>query len=141
MERLVYLDVPLYNYVLDRAGSIMNEKAGERRFRDELPFWREQIAWFASCGMEEIAKRAAFYFYRRLLFYDLEFRADPSTMPYAKRLETEMLAEKDRVLMLLKEPFASRGDRVRMRLFLASPALYAKVSGLYENTVVKWKNR
>lgn len=141
MERLVYLDVPLYNYVLDRAGSIMNEKAGERRFRDELPFWREQIAWFASCGMEEIAKRAAFYFYRRLLFYDLEFRADPSMMSYAKRLETEVLAEKDRVLMLLKEPFASRGDRVRMRLFLASPALYAKVSGLYENTVVKWKNR
>ncbi len=140
MERLVYLDMPLYNYVLDRAGSIMNEKAGERRFRDELPFWREQIAWFEDCGLEEIARRAAYYFYRRLLFYDLEFRADPAMSAYAGRLEKEMLAEKDRILTLLKEPFSTRGDRVRMRLFLASPAVYARVSGLYDRTVVKWKN-
>ncbi len=140
MERLVYLDMPLYNYVLDRAGSIMNEKAGERRFRDELPFWREQIAWFEDCGLEEIARRAAYYFYRRLLFYDLEFRADPAMSAYAGRLEKEMLAEKDRILTLLKEPFSTRGDRVRMRLFLASPAVYARVSGLYDRTVVRWKN-
>lgn len=141
MERLVYLDIPLYNYVLDRTGSIMNEKAGERRFRDELPFWREQIDWFKSCGMEEIAKRAAYYFYRRLLFYDLEFRADSAMRDYAGRLEKQMLAEKEQILNLLKEPFSSRGDRVRMRLFLASPAVYARVAGLYERTVVRWRNR
>ncbi len=141
MERLVYLDTPLYNYVLDRAGSIMNEKLGERRFRDELPFWREQIDWFASCGMEEIARRAAYYFYRRLLFYDLEFRADPAMADYAERLEKEIRAEKEQVLALLHEPFASRGDKVRIRLFLTSPAAYARISGLYDRTIVRWRNR
>lgn len=51
MERLAYLDKAYYNYVLDREGSIMNEKAGERRIKDEIPFWREQIAYIREAGM------------------------------------------------------------------------------------------
>ena len=40
-DRGVYIDKCFYNYVLDRDGSIMNVKRGERMFNDELPFWRE----------------------------------------------------------------------------------------------------
>ena len=141
MRRLIYLDTPLYNYVQNRAGSIMNERLGERRFRDELPFWRAQTAWFAQQGLDEIAKRSAVSFYRRMLFYDLEFREKEELRPYAARLEKELLPERDKVRALLREPFVSRGDRARIGLFFRSPALYAAFSRLYEKTVVRWKNR
>lgn len=62
MERLVYLDEAYYNYVLDREGSIMNEKAGERRLKDEIPFWQEQIAYFREAGMPDLSDKAAYHF-------------------------------------------------------------------------------
>ncbi len=65
MERLAYLDKAYYNYVLDREGSIMNEKAGERRIKDEIPFWREQIAYIREAGMPALSDKAAYHFYRR----------------------------------------------------------------------------
>ena len=79
MERLVYLDEAYYNYVLDREGSIMNEKAGERRLKDEIPFWQEQIAYFREAGMPDLSDKAAYHFYRRLLFYYIDFMENKKT--------------------------------------------------------------
>ena len=86
MERLAYLDKAYYNYVLDREGSIMNEKAGERRIKDEIPFWREQIAYIREAGMPALSDKAAYHFYRRMLFYYIDFMENRKTKEFAQEI-------------------------------------------------------
>ena len=40
-DKCVFLDTPYYNYMVDRQTSIMNSQVHERRFQDEIPFWKE----------------------------------------------------------------------------------------------------
>ena len=132
---------PFYNYVTNRSGSIMNEKAGERRFRDEFPFFEEQIALLQASGYPEISLKAEYYFYRRLLFYDLDFRRSAGCKAYAKRLEEKMQAKKERILAVMEQaPCATKGDLARMRLFLKSPKALDDLDALYTKTIVKAKH-
>ena len=132
---------PFYNYVTNRSGSIMNEKAGERRFRDEFPFFEEQIALLRTSGYPEISLKAEYYYYRRLLFYDLDFRRSAGCEAYAKRLEESMQARKERILAVMEQaPCATKGDLARMRLFLKSPKALDDLDALYTKTVVKVKH-
>ena len=73
LDQAVYLDKCLYHYVLDREGSIMNVSRGVRMFQDELPFWREHIALIRASVSEEMADFASYHFWRRLLFYYIDF--------------------------------------------------------------------
>lgn len=136
MERLVYLDRAYYNYVLDRDGSIMNEKAGERRLKDELPFWREQIAYLHACQMREIADKAAYYFYRRLLFYYVDFMEKKETRPYAEEILRQVWREKKEIHRLLGKEWAVTGDKVRLRFLLYAPRLYYRTVLLYDRYVI-----
>lgn len=141
MERCVYLDRAYYNYVLDREGSIMNEKAGERRMNDEIPFWREQIAFFREAGMPELSDKAAYYFYRRLLFYYVDFMKDRKTRQYADGISGQLREEKGKIAVIYSAGYAARGDRVRMKLFLAAPKLYYGIVRLYDKYVIPIRNK
>lgn len=136
MERLAYLDTAYYNYVLDREGSIMNEKAGERRLRDEIPFWREQIAHLREQGMAELSDKAAYHFYRRLLFYYLDFMEGKQTRCFALEIVRQLRADRDSIRRIYKKNYVTAGDRVRMRLALWLPGLYYRVVKLYDRYVI-----
>ncbi len=141
MERLAYLDKAYYNYVLDREGSIMNEKTGERRIKDEIPFWREQIAYIRSAGMEELSDKAAYHFYRRLLFYYIDFMDNKKTRIFAREIIRQLRADKGMIRRIYKEGYVAKGDKVRMKLALAWPdAYYAAVKG-YDRYVIPWRNK
>jgi len=140
--RVCIIPEPYYNYVQDRAGSIMNRRLGERRMRDELPFWQEHIEYLRTHGFDAQAVKAEYYCCRRYLFYDCEFRQQEELMPYAQDLETRMQAKKEHILRVMRTaPCRTRGDLARMRLFLASPSLYMRVSGWYEKTVAALKRK
>ena len=122
MERLVYLDEAYYNYVLDREGSIMNEKAGERRLKDEIPFWQEQIAYFREAGMPDLSDKAAYHFYRRLLFYYIDFMENKKTRIYHK-------------------DYVAMGDRARMKLALLLPGAYYRAVKIYDRYVIPLRSK
>lgn len=136
MERCVYLDTAYYNYVLDREGSIMNEKAGERRLQDELPFWREQIAFIREQGMQELSEKASYHFYRRLLFYYIDFMGSTETRKYAGRIAEQLSGEKDLIKSIYQADYVAAGDRVRMKTMLAAPRLYYYLVKLYDSCVI-----
>ena len=142
MERLAYLDTAYYNYVLDREGSIMNEKAGERRLKDEIPFWREQIAYFRNAGMEELSDKAAYHFYRRMLFYFIDFMEQKSTRGFAGEIIRQLREDKKdgTIGRIYKNDYVAAGDRVRMKLALALPAVYYRTVKLYDKYVIPIRN-
>lgn len=143
MERLAYLDKAYYNYVLDREGSIMNEKAGERRLKDEIPFWREQIEYIKGAGMEGISDRAAYHFYRRMLFYYIDFMEGKQTRGYAKEIMRQLKEDRRRgaIGRIYKMDFVAAGDKVRMKLALAWPEMYYCTVKLYEKYVIPLRSR
>ncbi len=135
LERAVYLDRCLYHYVLDRKGSIMNASRAERMFGDELPFWREHIACIREMVSPQMADLAAYAFERRLLFYYIDAKHHKSKET-ASRLVAEIKADRDEMDRIYNSGIVSRGDRLRRKLFLFSPALYALAVRWYEKLVI-----
>ena len=141
MERLAYLDKAYYNYVLDREGSIMNEKAGERRIKDEIPFWREQIAYIREAGMPTLSDKAAYHFYRRMLFYYIDFMENRKTKEFAQEIIRQLRADKGIIRRIYKEDYAALGDKVRMKLILAWPLAYYKAVRIYDKYVIPLRSK
>lgn len=148
-NKCVFVDKPLYFYTLDRSGSIMNiknaspevlKKYADRRFNDEIPFWREQIKMFKDMELYETAIKAGYHFYRRMLFYYLDFRYR-GMKEEARRLADDIRKDKTNIELIYANDFAKAGDRARMKLFLKSPSLYFNTVRIYENTIIPLRNR
>ena len=139
-ERFVYLDIPCYNYVCDREDSIMNEKASRRRIDDEIPFWRMQIKYLQEQGRAADAEKAAYYFYRRLLFYYIDFY-DNGQKECAREIAAQMEAEREQINALYNGHLSNTGDRERMRLFLFWQSAYAEIDKIYDNVIVPIKQK
>lgn len=135
-SKAVYIDECLYNYVLDRADSIMNVKAEERMFRDEIPFWREHIAWISTQVSEEMGDLAAYHFYRRMLSYYIKHYASKQV---ANRLAEVVKKDIDKIRVLYQATWIAQGDKVRMKLFLWSPKLYGVINKGYEQWIIPVK--
>ena len=138
-ESVVVLREPLYCYLQDRGGSIMNERLGERRIKDEIPNWLEQIKCFEENDLPDIADRARFILYRHVIDYDCEFSRDQEMKHYSAELEKFMDGQKDRVLHVASLPWVPSGDRRKLENYVKSPAAYVKKVLLYEKTVVPVK--
>lgn len=136
---VVVLREPLYCYLQDRGGSIMNEKLGERRIKDEIPNWLEQIKCFEENDLTDIADRARFILYRHVIDYDCEFSMDPAMKHYSGVLETFMGEQKDRVLHVASLSWVPSRDRRKFENYIQSPAAYVKKILRYEKTVVPVK--
>ena len=140
IEKCVFLDTLLYNYRTDRVGSIMNSKLEERRFQDEIPFTREQIAYLRGLGMTELSEKASYQFYRRLLYYYLDFRK--RKMKKAGRRTIQFLREeKEKIRQIYKKDFVTTGDRVRMKIALRVPFCYYILVKFYDKYIIPWKQR
>lgn len=140
LGRAAYIDRCLYHYVLDREGSIMNVSRGERMFRDEIPFWREHITCIRELVSDEMADLASYHFWRRLLFYYIDMK-NSNCDAFAKRLVNEIRADRQELLRVYQSNLVSKGDQVRMKLFLCSPSLYAIAVRLYENVIIPFRNK
>lgn len=141
LKRAVYIDESLYNYVLDRDGSIMNDKNINRMFDDELPFWKEHIAYIKQNVSDDMGERAAYSFYRRLLFYFIDLKSDKNTRAYAKRIVNELMTSKADIKRIYKHSYISIGDKARMKTMLVSPSLYYTLVVLYEKWIIPIKKK
>lgn len=136
LEKAVYIDECLYDYVLDREGSIMNVNRTQRMFQDEIPFWREHITYIREMVSKDMGDMAAYYFYRRLLSYYMELAVGEETRIAAKRIAGIMRDERAEIRRVYTNAFEGKGDVIRMQLFLVSPRLYRSVNQIYERIVL-----
>ncbi|MCR5503131.1 MAG: glycosyltransferase [Lachnospiraceae bacterium] len=139
-SRTVFIDRPLYFYASSRPDSIMNVSFEKRRFEDEIPFLKEQVRLVREEGGEDIGKKAAYHFYRRMLFYYSDFR-NRGMKAAADRLYGMLRKEKDEIRPLFGTDFSTGGDRVRMNLFLFAPGMYYRIAALYDRVVVPVRSK
>lgn len=74
--RCIYLDTALYNYIIDREGSIMNQRITSRTFTDQIPAYYEKTKFLQSLGREDLALTHDYFFYKRLLLFYAQIRAE-----------------------------------------------------------------
>ncbi len=141
MKRCVYLDTGYYNYVIDREGSIMNQKIGERRLHHEIPFWREQISYLAAQGMAELSDKAAYHFYRRMLFYYIDFMENKQTRNYAGEIISILQEEKENIKRIYKESYVATGDKVRIKLAMTAPSVYYQIVRFYDKYIIPIRSK
>ncbi len=131
----VFLDTPYYNYTVDRKGSIMNSRLHQRRFEDEIPFWKEQASYLHGIGMEELADQSKYQFYRKMLFYYIDFR-DRKMKSSGRELIAFLRKEKKEIKRIYRKSYVAGGDRVRMKLALCLPGVYYRVVKLYDKWII-----
>lgn len=141
VTKAVYVDECLYNYVLDREGSIMNVNRTERMFQDEIPFWREHIAYIRQHVSDEMGDMAAYYFYRRMLSYYMELSQQVETRNAAKQIASMMKNEKAVILKVYGNAYEGKGDVVRMNIFMMSPTAYKIMNKLYEKVIIPLRKK
>ncbi len=134
-SKCVFLDTPYYNYMMDREDSIMNTGLGERRFGDEIPFWKEQASYLAEQGMCELSRKALYQFYRKMLFYYIDFK-DLKMKEAADELVALLKNEKKQISEIYANTFVAKGDKVRMKVFLLSPGIYYGIVKLYDKFII-----
>ncbi|MCR5304073.1 MAG: glycosyltransferase [Lachnospiraceae bacterium] len=130
-----YVDIYLYDYDTLRAGSIMNEKAGERRVRDEIPFWKQQTEMLRAAGLDALSLDSERALARREMFYCQEF-FDAGQRKYADMIYSDMESQRDHILELFSAENVKKGDRARMSLFLKDPDRYYRTDRLYRKFVL-----
>ncbi|MBR5798639.1 MAG: glycosyltransferase [Lachnospiraceae bacterium] len=134
-DKSVFVDEALYHYIVSRQDSVMNQRLAERRFGDEIPFWREQEQHLSGLGMQEFADKSAYRFYRKMLFYYIDF-CDRKMFDSAAKLAGMLRSEKERIREVYGRDFVATGDKVRMKVFLTWPKGYYHIVRLYEKLVI-----
>ena len=140
--RVVFLRDALYDYLKNRTGSNMTIGRAKRTLNEEIPAWEVHRAMLREIGEDELSDESEYLYCRRLLFYVEQYRAAEDTKEQAREIGQILLEYKDRVPELeSRVSCGRRGDRLRLRLYLASPGLYLTLSRIYEKTVVALRNR
>lgn len=139
-SKCVFLDTPYYNYMVDRSGSIMNSKLHERRFQDEIPFWKEQAQYLRSAGMGQLADKSEYQFYRKMLFYYVDFR-DRGMNASGKELMALLKKEKSEIKRIYGGEYAALGDKARMKLALFWPGAYYCTVKIYDKFIIPLRRR
>lgn len=140
IERCVYVDVACYNYMVNRVDSIMNKETGERRFAFEIPMWKEQEAFLRKQGMELLADKSSYYFYRQMLFYYIEFK-DTNQQDLAARLVHLLKSEEKKINSVYRREWSTKGDRIRMKMMLKAPGWYYRAVKLYEKYLIPYRQK
>lgn len=140
-DRCVYVDKKLYNYELGRAGSIMSIRDGERMLNDEIPFWRQQAECLKERGYAILADKSKYYFYRRLLFYFIDYKSDKNNTKYADKIVEELRKDKAEIKRVYRQEYVATGDKFRMFMMRISASGYYMINNLYEKCVIPLKRK
>ncbi len=157
-KRCIYLDTALYNYIIDREGSIMNHSINPRTFTDQIPAYYEKTAFLRELGREDLALTHDYFFYKRLLLFYGDLRKEGATRSekgektvqsaetaetaaYLRELETLLRRESGRALAAFAVPAADARDIKKLRCFYRSPDAYYRRLCLDERVVIPLKRR
>ena len=132
VNRIAVLDIPYYNYVRGRDGSIMTEPFSERYLTDEKMLLKEQICFFENYGDTELVEKARIVYCDRLLFYAYHIYNNKinNKFHYAKEIRCDMRR-------MLSEPmkFTNVNQKKLMELCAYSTFLY-----YLARNMLMWRN-
>lgn len=139
--RCIYLDIALYNYIIDREGSIMNRRINPRTFTDQIPAYYEKTELLKNLGREDLALTHDYFFYKRLLLFYGDVAKAEDGEGFRMRLEEILRRDRERAESAFRSPVADPRDRRNLALFYRSPSAYCRKLRWDERVVIPCKVR
>ena len=137
--RCIYLDIALYNYIIDREDSIMNRRINSRTFTDQIPAYYEKTKLLQKLGREDLALTHDYFFYKRLLLFYGDISRTGNGEEYLMKLREILVRDRARAEEAFRSPIADPGDRKKLSLFYRSPAAYCRKLRWDERVVIPCK--
>ncbi len=144
--RCIYLDTALYNYIIDREGSIMNRRINPRTFTDQIPAYYEKTKFLKSLGREDLALTHDYFFYKRLLLFYGELAKDAGgaedgtdNRKYLTQIEDILERDRRRAQEAFRSPAAGAGDKRKLALFYRYPKAYCRKMRWEEQVMIPLK--
>ncbi|MFI3213752.1 MAG: glycosyltransferase [Eubacteriales bacterium] len=127
IKRAVYLDQCLYNYVVNREGSIMSHDLNPRIFTDQIGNYKEKEQFLQTLGNSDYVNMHRYFYLKRLLQY---YIVNVEQSDYEKKRKNRR-----QIIKLVKEyqvhmneiytcSCATRNEACKMKIFLFSPSCY-----------------
>lgn len=137
--RCIYLDIALYNYIIDREDSIMNRRINLRTFTDQIPAYYEKTRLLQKLGREDLALTHDYFFYKRLLLFYGDISKTGDNEGYLKKLEEILQRDRERAERSFQTSVADPRDRKKLKLFYRSPTAYCRKLRWEEQVVIPCK--
>lgn len=138
-RRCIYLDIALYNYIIDREDSIMNCRINSRTFTDQIPAYYEKTKLLHDLGREDLALTHEYFFYKRLLLFYWELSGSEDGETYMLRLREILSKDRARAEESFRSSIADPRDRKKLKLFYRSPDAYCRKLRWDEQVVIPCK--
>ncbi len=122
----VFVDRPLYCYVTDRQGSIMNQGMNRGIITDQIPSYLAKDAFLLSIGRRDLVNAHDYLVYKKLLLLYTEARRskDAGKKKNLPELADFIRTGKERMDEIYSCRIADPHQKLRMKLFLIHPACY-----------------
>lgn len=138
VQKGVYLDSALYNYVCEREDSIMNAGMTERIFTDLIPAYIEKESFLEGLAQKEPVCIHRYYFYKRLLhFYrDLFKKENKALRKYKKQIIQILKERKGTFAEVYGIETAAKTEKIKMQMFMVSPFLFRVFMAINDSLVL-----
>lgn len=137
--RCIYLDIAMYNYIIDREDSIMNCRINSRTFTDQIPAYYEKTRLLKKLGREDLALTHDYFFYKRLLLFYGSLSRTEDGGEYMRRLQEILERDRKRAEEAFRSSVANSRDRKKLKLFYRSPGAYCRKLWWDEQVVIPCK--
>lgn len=126
VQKGVYIDSALYNYVCQREGSIMNAGLTEKYFTDLLPSYIDKESFLKELPNSEPLCLHRYYWYKRLLvlYRDLFKKENKAVRRHKKEVVQLLRERKSTFPEVYGMDIAARTERIKMKIFMFSPFLF-----------------
>ncbi|MBQ9512378.1 MAG: hypothetical protein IJR58_04225, partial [Lachnospiraceae bacterium] len=123
-DKVAFVDTPLYHYIIDRGGSIMNRGVNPRIISDQIPAYREKSAFLQSIGKHHLADTHDYLVLKKLLVLYTETFRQADGKQLRRALKEEMATYQNGAERIYNCSIADPHQTLRMKLFFLHPALY-----------------
>ncbi|MCR4901974.1 MAG: glycosyltransferase [Butyrivibrio sp.] len=126
VPKTVYIDTPMYNYIIDRSDSGMNDQSYKTLVRDQFEGFREKDRIFKEIGKEEFMYIHQYFTIKKMLILYTQAKksANEGSREFMKNIEKcirDYLVNAEKIYNC---PVADKHHVLRMKLFLINPFFY-----------------
>lgn len=138
-----FIDMPLYNYIIDRKDSIMNQGMNRGILTDQIPAYRAKDAYLQSIGRQDLVDTHDYLVYKKLLLLYTEARRSHSSLKKADmgELARVIRGAGERFTAIYSCRIADPHQKFRMQLFLKSPVLYDMFMDVNDGVIIPLRQR
>lgn len=144
VQKSVYLDTALYNYVRDRQTSIMNKAVvNEHIFKELIPNYISRSAFLREKKHDKLAQIADYFLYKRLLIFitQLNRSHDKEKRQKLSYIDDVINKEKNKFQEVYSNPYANQNEYKKMKIYLKSPLLFRMTMYINDKLIIPLKQK